>query len=120
MAGKAEALDHLNDIRIEVCSRCAGHPVRETWNGLPDTPCGNELPMVQMIEALHQYPQALAAVGDCPAPSGQADPATLHCPCAMEKVATLALNAARDLEKQRLGRSHTLEAWDEAPEIDED
>jgi len=120
MIEKSGSDEGLNDIRADVCSRCAGYPVRETWNGEPGTPCGCELPLAQLVEALQQHPEARAAVEACGVDTQTAEwESVRHCPCPLETVAGLAIEAAAALEQQRLADWNTLESWEESVDDDD-
>lgn len=121
MVERSDSGEDLEKLRTEVCSRCAGHRVRETWDGLPDTPCGCELPAAQLVAALRQHPEARAAVSLCGIDVKDAgcEPAP-PCPCPLDRLADLAVEAAGALEQQHLAGRRSLECWEESLADDED
>jgi hypothetical protein len=109
---------YLEEIRAEVCRRCAGRHVGDPGG----TPCVAELPLSQLIEALEvvvavrQAPlgRGTAAAED----SGQAGPGRVasragYCPCPMAEVAALAAEVAEDLDRERRRLERLLDAWDD-------
>jgi hypothetical protein len=91
---EAELREYLEELREEVCRQCAGRP-----EGAPlDTPCGLELPLAQLTEAL------LGASGGQPCP---------RCPCPKEKLVVLAEKAAEALEERRRRLERLLEQWND-------
>jgi hypothetical protein len=101
-------LEFLGEIRDEVCSRCSGRPIGDPRGN----PCGVELPLAQLVEALEMAAarRTTADRGSRPTPST----GTNHrlCPCPMDRLADFAAEAAADLERRRLQRERLLELWD--------
>jgi hypothetical protein len=111
MLVEAKLREYLNEIREEVCSRCAGRPVEGSF-----TPCGGELPLPQLIEAILRGPSDPFALPlACPWDQGGAARAGpgrgRFCPCPLDKVARLAVAAAEDLERRHQRRQHLLDLW---------
>ena len=109
---------YLEEIRAEVCRRCAGRHVGDPGG----TPCVAELPLSQLIEALEvvvAVRQALLGRGTAPANGGgQAATGRLesragYCPCPMAGVAALAFEVAEDLDRERRRRERLLDVWDD-------
>src|SRR5262249_13945760 len=113
MAIEAGLDAYLEEIRAEVCRRCAGRPV-----GDRGTPGGAELPLSQLLEAIEVVEavrQALLGRGTAPAKDGgRAGPGCVesragYCPCPMAGVAALAFEVAEDLERERRRLEHLLD-----------
>jgi hypothetical protein len=103
-------LEYLREVRQEVCSRCSGRPVGDPRGN----PCGVELPLAQLVEAMQ-----IASAGG-PTQEGDSQPfgpgpAVLPpdyvCPCPMDRLATLAAEAAEDLDRRHQQREHLLNLW---------
>jgi hypothetical protein len=91
--------EFLTGLRDEVCSRCGGRPPGDPGRN----PCCTTLPLGQLVEALRQAHTAKPAAG----------PAAGWCPCAMEKLASLAREAAECLEQRWKQREHLLDLWED-------
>lgn len=82
--------DYLEDLRDEVCARCAaGHA----------PPCDRLLPLAQLLEALGIDSTGLPCEPPCPCPPG--------------RLAELAGPAAESLERRDRMRQRLFEAWDD-------
>jgi hypothetical protein len=118
MAVEAGLDAYLEEIRAEVCRRCAGRPVGDPGG----TPCGAELPLGQLVEAIEVVEavrQALLVGGTALAKDGgQAGPGCVpsragYCPCPLAGVAALAFEVAEDLDRERRRLERLLNVWDD-------
>ncbi len=92
---EADLREYLEELREEVCRQCAGRPEGATL----DTPCGLELPLTQLTEALLG---ASAAGQPC-----------ARCPIPKEKLVVLAEKAAEALEERRRRLERLLGQWND-------
>lgn len=91
----------LREVRDEVCSRCSGLPV-----GSPDPPpCGGELTLCQMVQAL--LPGPLADRAELPA-SGRP-----LCPLPPDDIAELTAEVAEEMERKQAQRERLVSTWDD-------
>ncbi len=117
MIASAEMQEYLDEIRQDVCSRCVERPA----GGPPclplGKPCGVELHLPQLVEAVHQVHSDLIepylttnrreVCTSCP---------FLHnpsfCPCPMDQLAVLVVGAIEtvDSRHERLARGHDVVA----------
>ena len=105
---------YLEEVRAEVCRRCAGRPVGDPHG----TPCGAELPLSQLLEAIEVVEAVRHAPfgrGSAPADDGPGRVASRagYCPCPLARVAALAVEVAEDLDRERRRLERLLEVWDD-------
>jgi hypothetical protein len=106
---EAELQEYLDEIRQEVCSRCVERPAEGPPCGPLGKPCGVELHLPQLIEAVHQVHSDLMApyletnrrevCQTCP---------FLHqndfCPCPMDSLAVLVVQAIEAVDQRHARR----------------
>ena len=85
----------LEEVRVEVCARCACKR-GDTLCGTQGTPCGQELPLAQLVDAVQD-------------PAGP--PRTGYCSCPPEELSDLAAEVTRDLEERQDRRNRQLDLW---------
>lgn len=89
----------LREVRDAVCSRCS----RQSADVPP--PCGGELTLCQLIQAL--LPAPLAAQAECP--PGERP----LCPLPPDDIAELASEVADELERKQAQQERLLACWDD-------
>jgi hypothetical protein len=110
MIAEAELQEYLDEIRQEVCHRCVERPFGGPPCGPLGKPCGVELHLPQLIEAVHQVHSPLIA------PYQEANrgkicttcPFHLHsdfCPCPMDSLAVLVVQAIEAVDQRREART---------------
>jgi hypothetical protein len=105
MIAEAELQEYLDEIRQEVCSRCVERPPAGPPCGPLGKPCGVEMHLAQLVEAVHHVKSDLIApyldtnrrevCESCP---------FLHsafCPCPMDSLAVLVVQAIETVDQRR-------------------
>src|SRR5690242_19503203 len=99
--------EYFQEVCEEVCRRCAARLGPDVEWPPPGTPCGHELHLVQLIQALGLRPSGRDAQPVADPPPEE------FCPCAAEQLAALAAQAAEALERRRQARLRLLDHWDD-------
>jgi hypothetical protein len=92
--------EYLSEVRREACRLCAARYGGPFPTG-PGTPCGDELPLAQLVEAVSLSP---GEPSEAPAQAG-------YCDCPAEDLAALAAEAAEAVMRRRCLR--LLEQWND-------
>jgi hypothetical protein len=113
MIAEPEMQEYLDEIRQEVCSRCVERPTGGPPCGPLGKPCGVEMHLSHLVEAVHQVHSGLIepyletnrreVCTSCP---------FLHsdfCPCPMDTLAVLVVQAIEDVDERRAQREHARE-----------
>jgi hypothetical protein len=111
MVGAVKVLEFLNEVRSEVCARCAREASGDPSSGPGNTPCGCELPLEQLVEAITAPPVASVAPVVETATTKQGE--DIYCPCPEEKLAELARDVAERMEVETQQRERILEQWND-------
>jgi hypothetical protein len=114
MIAEPELQEHLDEIRQEVCSRCVERPYGGPPCGPLGKPCGVELHLPQLVESVRQVHSDLISpylaanrkevCEYCPY-LHHAD----YCPCPMDSLAVLVVEAIEEVERRRQRRGHGQE-----------
>jgi hypothetical protein len=116
MFSEIELQEYLKEIREEVCSRCVERPAGGPPCAPLGKPCGVELHLPQLIEAVQAgQSDAIDPYLDrnrqqvCPkcAFSGNCD----FCPCPMDRLAVLVVQAIEAVDERRLQRELLPALW---------
>ena len=108
MAKETGLLQYLKELREEVCNHCAAQHATDSACETSSTPCGLELPLAQLIEAIDR-PHEKGEKKDLP----QVDPKAGHCPCPPDVLARFAEEASQAIENRRKQRERLLETWND-------
>jgi hypothetical protein len=106
MAIETGVLDYLNEIRDEVCSRCAARHADDADCLVFGPPCGMELTLIQLIETIDPVQAGRLADEDKQAQ-------LMRCPCPREEMADLVVEASEAVEQGRQRRSRLAEWWND-------
>jgi hypothetical protein len=108
MTGEIELQEYLDEIRREVCSNCVERPEGGPPCGPLGKPCGVELHLPQLVAAVHEVHSGLiepylacnrkAVCTTCPFLHSD------HCPCPMDTLAVLVVEAVEAVDRRRAGR----------------
>ena len=123
MIAEPELQEYLDEIRQEVCSRCVERPYGGPPCGPLGKPCGVELHLPQLVEAVRQVHSDLIGpylatnrsevCEHCPY-LHHAD----YCPCPMDSLAVLVVEAVEAVERRRQQRQHGHEVVASLPGSD--
>lgn len=113
MIARAELQEYLDQIREDVCSRCVERPSGGPPCGPLGKPCGVELHLAELIEAVSQVSSPLIApylehnrevvCESCPYLHSE------HCPCPMDTLAVLVVQAIEAVHQRHQEReAHPL------------
>ena len=119
MVTEAETSEYLDEIRREVCSRCVERPP----GGPPCAPlgkdCGIELHLPELIESIRQvHSPGIAPYLDHNRAGICSHCAFLHssiCPCPMDYLSVLLVEAVETVDQRRKLRAGCLECEPEQP-----
>ena len=105
MIAEADLQEYLDEIRREVCSRCVERPAGGPPCGPLGKPCGVELHLPQLVEAVREVHSGLIE------PYLQCNRRTIcetctflhsdHCPCPMDTLAVLVVEAIEAVDRRR-------------------
>ncbi|MFO0841456.1 MAG: hypothetical protein U0797_03515 [Gemmataceae bacterium] len=101
---EAGMLEYLREIRDEVCSRCAARHAEEGECPAFGPPCGMELTLAQMVEAIDPA-QAGRLADEEKAALAQ------RCPCPKEELTELVVEASEAVEERRAQRERWIDSW---------
>lgn len=108
MAIDTELLESLKELREEVCQRCA-HQHLDGAMCMPNTtPCGLELPLSQLVQAMEQSTHGTLMLS-----LPQVEPSPDHCPCPPDVLARFATEACQAIEEHRKQRERLLDTWND-------
>ena len=116
MISQTELQEYLEEIREQVCSRCVERPEGGPPCGPLGKPCGIELHLPQLIDAVHNVQSDwlspyLASNREkiCPHCPFRWD--SYHCPCPMEELIGLIVPAIEAVDRRRENRERLVEIW---------
>jgi hypothetical protein len=101
MSKQVNPLKSLNEVRDEACRLCAERCAGEPGDAASRTPCGHELPLVQLVRALEGR-------GPCKGRKGKE-----FCPCPSEELVELAIEAARQIKARQRRRDQLVATWND-------
>jgi hypothetical protein len=109
MVGETELAEYLDEIRLQVCSRCVERPPE----GPPCAPlgkqCGIEMHLPQLIDAIHEVRSDWIAAYLDKNRQRICEGCVLHhnpsmCPCPMDYLAVLLVQAVETVDQRRQQR----------------
>jgi hypothetical protein len=106
MLTEQELQEYLDEIRQQVCSRCVERPVGGPPCGPLGKPCGIEMHLPQLIDAVHKAKSGwLGPYVDCNrqeiCPHCPFRANSYHCPCPMETLIGLIVPAVEAVDQRR-------------------
>jgi len=117
MITETELQEYLDAIRQDVCSRCVERPPEGPPCGPLGKPCGVELHLPELVEAVHQVHSDLIAAyletnRDKICPTCPYHHHSVFCPCPMDSLAVLVVQAIEAVDKrhERRARGRALVA----------
>jgi hypothetical protein len=118
MLAETDLQEYLEEIRQEVCSRCVERPEGGPPCGPLGKPCGVELHLAELIDAVHRVRSPLIAPylecnreQVCTRCTFLANPD--FCPCPMERLAVLIVPAIETVDERRRQRERLTETWND-------
>jgi len=112
MLDDVELQEYLGAIRDEVCSRCVERPPDGPPCGPLGKPCGVELHLPHLVEAIHEVHSELIDPyldnNRCQVCAGCAFLHSSFCPCPMDSLAVLVVQAVEKVDRRRARRAQDL------------